>query len=223
MTTAERREREKRQRIDLILDAALMVFAEKGLKNSTIEDVAEKAEISKGTIYLYFRSKEHLYFAIDMRAGQMIHERFEKAAASETTGLAKVRAIGRAYYQFCFDYPNYFTAMLYVGSMDPETFRTIAEEMVPKGLQGYKETSLMVLAQAIETGHRDGTIAGDVHPWVMSVLLWATSNGVIGMIKNRGEILKLMGLPVETLYPAKEMLVARGLAPIKGGSEPESS
>jgi AcrR family transcriptional regulator len=223
MTTAERREREKRHRIELIMDAALRVFAEKGLKDATIDDVAEKAELSKGTIYLYFKSKEHLYFAIDMRAGQMLRERFEKSSNSANSGLEKVRAIGRAYYQFCFDYPNYFTAMLYVGSMDAATFRTVAEEMLPGGAKGYKETSLAVLAEAIKTGHNDGSIAEDFNPWVMSVLLWAISNGVIGMIKNRGDVLKLLGLPIDELYPAKELLVERGLPPRPEDSKKKSS
>lgn len=204
------------------MDAALTVFAEKGLKSATIDDVAERAELSKGTIYLYFKSKEHLYFAIDMRAGEMLRERFEKAAAQVTTGLEKVQAIGRAYYKFCFDFPNYFTAMLYVGSMDPETFKALATEMIPGGVEGYKETSLSVLAAAIETGHKDGSIADDVHPWVMSIALWAISNGVIGMIKNRGEILNLMGVPIEALYPAKELMVMRGLAPCLNDSNYKS-
>jgi len=214
MGVAERREREKQQRIELIMDAALEVFAEKGLKNATMEDVAAKAELSKGTIYLYFKSKEHLYFAIDMRAGQMLRERFAEAARSEKTGLDKVRAIGRAYYQFCFDYPNYFKAMSYVERMDPDTFRAIAEEMFPGGTGGHKENSLAILAAAIETGQQDGSIADDLHPGVFSVLLWSTSNGVIAMLKNRSDYLKLMDFPVDQLYPAKELLVFRGMAPV---------
>lgn len=213
MTTAERREREKQQRIEMIMDAALEVFAEKGLKNATMEDVAEKAELSKGTIYLYFKSKEHLYFAIDMRAGQILRERFAEAARSVKRGGEKVQAIGRAYYQFCFDYPNYFKAMSYVESMDVDTFKAIAAEMLPKGEQSDKQTSIAILAEAIETGHKDGTISKDMNPWLTAILLWSTSNGVIQMIKNRGEYLKLFGLDVGDLYPAKELLVGRGLAP----------
>lgn len=214
MGTAERREREKQQRIDMIMDAALEVFAEKGLKNATMDDVAAKAELSKGALYLYFKSKEHLFFAIDMQAGRMLKERFAEAARSEKIGLNKVRAIGRAYYQFCFDYPNYFKAMSYVERMDPVTFKAIAEEMSPRGVGGHKENSLAILAAAIETGQQDGSIADDLHPWVFSVLLWSTSNGVIAMLKNRSDYLKLMDFPVDQLYPAKELLVSRGMAPV---------
>jgi AcrR family transcriptional regulator len=195
------------------MDAALEVFAEKGLKNATMDDVAEKAELSKGTIYLYFKSKEHLFFAIDMRAGQILRERFAEAARSVKTGVEKVRAIGRAYYRFCFDYPNFFKAMSYVESMDVDTFKAIAAEMLPKGEQGGKQSSLAILADAIEMGHKDGSISKDMHPWLTAILLWSTSNGVIQMIKNRGEYLKLFDLDIADLYPAKEKLVGRGLAP----------
>lgn len=222
MGTSQRREREKQQRIDLIMDAALEVFAEKGLKNATMEDVATKAELSKGAIYLYFKSKEHLFFAIDQRAGLMLRERFAEASRSEKTGLFKVRAIGRAYYQFCFDHPNYFKAMSYVERMDPQTFKAIAEEMLPKGQQGGQQTSLAILAEAIETGQKDGSIAEDMHPWVTSILLWSTSNGVIAMLKNRGDYLKLLGIPVDQLYPAKEIMVERGLAPCENKRNKDS-
>jgi len=223
MAVADRREREKQKRLETIMEAALEVFAEKGLRNATMDDVAEKAELSKGTIYLYFKSKEHLFFAIDQRAAEMLKTRFAEAARSAKLGIEKVRAIGRAYYQFCFDHPNYFKAMSYVERMDPETFGNIAAEMLPKAAAGIKESSLAVLVDAITAGHEDGSISRDVHPWVYSVLLWSTSNGVIMMIKNRGEFLKFCDFPVEQLYPAKEMMVARGLAPQSSSQDEEKT
>ena len=198
------------------MDAALEVFAEKGLPNATMDDVAEKAELSKGTLYLYFKSKEHLFFAIDMRASRMLHERFAEAVRGVKTGLARVRVIGRAYYQFCFDYPNYFRAMSYVERMDAQTYKAIADDLFPNGMQSHSDSSLAILAEAIELGHKDGTINRDVDPWTMSILLWSTSNGVIQMIKNRGEYYKLLGLPMDDLYAEKERLVERGLSPKKG-------
>ncbi len=223
MGIADRREREKQQRIDAIMEAALEVFAEKGLKNATMDDVAEKAEVSKGTIYLYFKSKEHLFFAIDMKAGEILKERFAEAARSVKSGLEKVRAIGRAYYQFSFDYPNYFKAMSYVEAMDAKTFMEIANEMRPAGSDTFRDSSLKLLADAIELGHKDGSIANDLHPWLYAILLWSTSNGVIGMIKNKGDFLKLLDFPMDELYPAKELLVERGMAPVQprtGNSAP---
>ena len=199
------------------MDAALEVFAEKGLRNATMDDVAEKAELSKGTLYLYFKSKEHIFFGIDMRAARMLSERFAEAAKSEEIGLYKVRAIGRAYYKFCFDFPNYFKAMSYVERMDAQTFKSIADDLYPQGMGGHQDSSLGILAKAIEEGQKDGSIATDIEPWTMSVLLWSTSNGVIQMLKNRGDYYKLLGFPMDALYPAKEKLVERGLQPPHNG------
>ena len=44
-----------------ILDAALAVFAERGLAAARLEDIAKRAGVSKGTIYLYFANKEELF------------------------------------------------------------------------------------------------------------------------------------------------------------------
>jgi len=64
MSTKERREREKRQRRESILRAALEVIKEEGYSGLSIDKVAEKAELSKGAIYLYFESKENLIIEV---------------------------------------------------------------------------------------------------------------------------------------------------------------
>src|SRR5579864_3593070 len=54
-----------------ILDAARRVFSRKGYAEAAVDDVAEHAHIAKGTLYLYFKSKEELYLAAlvsDLRA-----------------------------------------------------------------------------------------------------------------------------------------------------------
>ena len=58
MSVAERRVREREARAELILKAALKVFARRGIKEATIEEIAQEAELGKGTIYYYFSSKE---------------------------------------------------------------------------------------------------------------------------------------------------------------------
>jgi AcrR family transcriptional regulator len=54
-------QRRKQARPGEILDAALAVFAEKGFSASRMEDIATKAGVTKGTIYLYFQSKEEVF------------------------------------------------------------------------------------------------------------------------------------------------------------------
>ena len=100
MGIAERKEREKEQRKNDIVDAAERVFFDKGHENATMDDVAEEAELSKGTLYLYFKNKEDLYLAIHLRGNRILHSLFEKAVKNQKTGIEKTRAIGKAYIEF---------------------------------------------------------------------------------------------------------------------------
>jgi AcrR family transcriptional regulator len=52
------------QRRAEILEAALTLFSSKGFHETTMEEVANAAGVAKGTIYLYFQSKEHLLLAL---------------------------------------------------------------------------------------------------------------------------------------------------------------
>lgn len=60
----KRRMREKKLRIDSILEAAKKVFFAKGYAKATMDEIALQAEISKPTIYQYFNSKDDLFFSL---------------------------------------------------------------------------------------------------------------------------------------------------------------
>ncbi len=57
-----RREREKAQHRREIIDAAITVFSEKGYHEATLDEIAQKAEFSKGALYLYFQNKEDILY-----------------------------------------------------------------------------------------------------------------------------------------------------------------
>jgi len=59
-----RKEREKQFRKQEIINAALEIFSKKGYKATTLDEIAEKSEFGKGTIYNYFSSKEEIYTEI---------------------------------------------------------------------------------------------------------------------------------------------------------------
>ena len=66
MGIQERKEREKGRRRQQIMIAAKRIFSLKGFNKATMEDIANEAELSPGTLYLYFKSKEEMFlFLID--------------------------------------------------------------------------------------------------------------------------------------------------------------
>jgi AcrR family transcriptional regulator len=94
---AERRGEEKERRRAEILDAAEALYAQKGWDALTVDQVARSARLSRALVYVYFRDKEELLFAIGERAMRVMRDRFVEAAASQVLGLDKIEAIGRSY------------------------------------------------------------------------------------------------------------------------------
>ena len=78
MQEISRREREKLSRRKEILQAAWEVFASKDYDSATVDEIAEAAELSKGTLYLYFQNKADLFFStLEMgieRVFSIVHE-----------------------------------------------------------------------------------------------------------------------------------------------------
>ena len=64
MSTSQRKDREKEARREQILRAAAKLFSEKGFEAATMAQIARQAELAPGTLYLYFKSKDELYFAL---------------------------------------------------------------------------------------------------------------------------------------------------------------
>src|ERR1700738_4176409 len=104
----ERRGEEKERRRAEILDAAEALYAKKGWDALTVDQVARSARLSRALVYVYFRDKEELLFAIGERAMRLLRDRFTEAAASHSVGMDKVEAIGRAYMGYAYEFPHYF-------------------------------------------------------------------------------------------------------------------
>ena len=111
MGITEQREREKERRRNEIFDAAEKVFFAKSIANATMDEVAEQAELSKGTLYLYFPIKQELYFGLTERALLKLKDMFSQAVQEQTSGIKQVRAIGETYYRFSRDYTDHFNTI----------------------------------------------------------------------------------------------------------------
>lgn len=61
MGVRERRSREEQARLSAILEAAESVFVRKGFYETRMDDIAEQAELAKGTLYYYFKSKDEIF------------------------------------------------------------------------------------------------------------------------------------------------------------------
>jgi len=74
----ERKKRERNKRIQSILEAAKKVFFSKGYARATMDEIALEAEISKPTIYQYFKTKDDLYFSLMLPVVDELRQHLEK-------------------------------------------------------------------------------------------------------------------------------------------------
>lgn len=75
-----------------ILDAALKVFARKGYRDSSVDDIAGVSKTSKGGVYFHFPGKQAIFFALMDRAAQQLLRRVEDAIAREAEPVARAEA-----------------------------------------------------------------------------------------------------------------------------------
>jgi len=88
------RQRRKETRPQELLDAALALFVEKGFAATRSEEVAQRAGVSKGTLYLYYPSKEELFKAVvRQKLTQLIAEGMELAQTFEGPSADLIAAL----------------------------------------------------------------------------------------------------------------------------------
>ncbi len=97
------KEKQRQEREELILQAAEEVLMEKGYYETSIDEIAARVGIAKGTVYLHFPGKEDLVIAILERNAQAVVELVEATSASAGTNREKLEAILQVMYSGFFD------------------------------------------------------------------------------------------------------------------------
>jgi TetR/AcrR family transcriptional regulator len=176
MGIQERKEREKEQRREEIIGAAQKVFFEKGLQPATMDDIADAAEVSKGTLYLYYKSKEDLYLAVVLRGMEILYEMFLKITESDQPAIAKIGLIGDAYLEFFRNHRKYFLMMDFYET--PQFHKQVSEEMK----QVCSVASQKIWTAFFDTIQRaidDGMMHPDLKARQVGIIFWSNSNGLM--------------------------------------------
>jgi len=186
MGIAERKVREKQMRRDLILKASEEVFFEKGLRAATLDEIAERAEVSKGTIYLYFASKEDLYFSLMTKGLSMLLKDFEDTSPEEYGPKDALIRFGNAYIDFSRK-QSYLFKMLAVVE-DP----VVTEQVSPQAffeLEKMSDKVLSFVSRYVEKGIEAGAFRDDFSPYEAVILFWVSLSGVLNL-KSRAAAMR---------------------------------
>ncbi len=178
MSVAERREREREQRRDWILDAATRVFYAKGMDAAKMKDVAEEAQLGKGTLYLYFRTKEELILGVAVRHQQQLIARFAALQAEATDGADLLRSLVLAYARKMSEPREHLRmAMCRWATGEPLDMESRGGEAMRQNLRLLFAT----LCGAVERGKADGSIRAELHTPRTAISLLAAVDGALLM------------------------------------------
>lgn len=175
MGIQERRQREKEETREKIMDGARALFAEEGYEAVTMRRIAEKIEYSPTAIYFHFADKADLFRAICAQDFLSLARRFQTIARVEDP-VERLAAIGRAYADFGFRHPNHYRLMFMTPNLP-----VVTEE--GGGKAGNPEENAYVflletVTEAIQSG-RLRTDLKDSH--LVAQMVWGSIHGIVSL------------------------------------------
>jgi AcrR family transcriptional regulator len=214
MGIKERKEREKEARREEIIGAAEKVFFEKGLAAATMDEIAEAAELSKGTLYLYHPSKEDLFLAVCLRGTHIMYSMFEQAVSTGEPSVILIRNLGDAYYDYFLKHRDYFRTM-YVFE-NPSLQKQVSPEMLEQCAQDDKRIWGLVI-QTIKRAIDDGLLRKDIDPMEAGVILWSNEHGILRLIDRQETYWReQMGINLEATLRKSTRLLMEAMMTDKG-------
>lgn len=195
MGIEERKEREKQARREAIMASAREIFFAKGFNATTMDEIAHKAELSKGALYLYFTSKEELYVSVMSEGLSILFERTEEAIKLDLSPDQMLRKLGEVHYRYHLDYPEY--ARIFFFSEHRNVVKQLPRELIQEGMdKGMRYFQLIV--EIIKKGIEQGIFA-PADPRKAAVTFWGATSGTLLLFEedvNR----EIIGMDVEELF-----------------------
>ncbi len=176
MGIQERKQRERERRRQQIIVAAKRVFSANGFNKSTMEDIAKEAELSPGTLYLYFKNKDELFASLSLRMLQFLIIRLESLSQkNDLTLKEKLDVVKQALYDvYEFD-PIVLINMFHLQSS--ETLKNLSPELL-SNIKDMSGQSLRAIADVFEEGMQQG-VYKKRHPVALADIFWALFSGIV--------------------------------------------
>jgi AcrR family transcriptional regulator len=173
-----RYQRRKQDRPQEITDAALAAFAEKGYAATRVDDVAKRAGVSKGLLYLYFKTKEELFKAV---VRSFVVPRIDALTEIiDSSELSSEEFLRGPFLDFVKTLPGspisvVIRLMIAEGPKHPDLVQFYWDNVVSRGLGTISE----LLQRGVQTGEfRKSAVSEQPHLFIMPVLFSVVFNSL---------------------------------------------
>jgi len=176
-----RKERDRRIRRGDIMSAAEHVFAAKGYHDATIHDIARESEYAAGTIYLYFKDKEALYYSLFEEKIRNLMSLIRKKADESPRIEDKIGNLVRMQLSFCEENRDFFRIFI----SEKGEFEISAKCKIAKAVSGKFTQYLEYIAGIIKRAQEEGVIRRDFEAKQLArMLIWMMNAAIIPWLKK---------------------------------------
>ena len=178
MGLEERRKREKENRKNAILKAARKLFFDKGFKNVTVESIAKKAELSKGSVYLYFKSKEDIYTQILLTDIDKFHKVIANLMEEGQSSSTMLMGLANVYADFFMNDRELFRIMMnYMLNIDHMNLPEEIDHLIVKATN----KTIDIIEEIFMIGIRSGEFPAYIDLRQKRNAIWGLLNGTISL------------------------------------------
>lgn len=179
-----------------LIDAARAIFAEKGFAKASISDIAGRAGVAHGTIYLYFKSKDAIAAAISNELSQEVLQLVMQMLSKPDLNDG-IRVAVQQFFELC-AVEHDAIHLLFV-AIGMETLQRVEEES-PEDSQDLQTQTITVLQQQMEAGLiRNYEDAVSLLMLVLGLFTWSAIHGFSGTGMNNDALYRLQNTLVQML------------------------
>jgi AcrR family transcriptional regulator len=178
MGVRERRERERQETREKILDAARELFVAEGYEGVSMRKIADKIEYSPTAIYVHFKDKDELFMEVCHEDFRLLAQSF-LAIEKIADPIERLQKIGQAYIEFGLKNPNHYRTMFMTGHpVLPETEAAMRDQGKGNPEEDAYEFLLGTVTEALKAGRFREELK-DAH--LLAQTMWAGVHGVISL------------------------------------------
>jgi AcrR family transcriptional regulator len=184
MISEEKKQKQNKIKNKIILSAE-KVFYEKGYKSATMNDIVQKSKFTKRTIYSYFSSKKEIYFAVTIKAYDVLINRFEQSLKNKTEDeLDSIKKLGYEFWLFKKEYPHYFQAIIGYQNEEDDFSQT---EKSPFNVECYElgEKAFGYLMSLVELANKNITLNIKLTTKQTALFLWSSLLGIFNTLETK--------------------------------------
>jgi AcrR family transcriptional regulator len=200
----EKKKKSKENRKNTILAAARRLFFDRGFKAVTVDDIAAKAEVSKGSIYLCFESKEEIYAQILISDNIALYERIKNFSATDASASQLLMEFARIYVDYFLNNNELFRILM---TFMMQTSQMNLVEKQRDELIKSTNQNIVIISEIIQKGIDSGEFSPINNIRQMQNAIWGLLNGIISLYIFTGNPTKRMERIHSTVWDSLNVFI----------------